>query len=166
MFPQFKLSRSTAEGIEGHVSRTTQGSETWIGDGHIGYLRTESTLIEGRWKLRGECWIFAPKNDADRAKIASRSSWEILDGYWGERAELVLNEKLKWEKIPFEPRDAVRGSEVIKGGWDHEHCAVCWEKIGAYGQASGFVSASNIWICEQCHGKYVSVRSLSFVPVA
>jgi hypothetical protein len=39
--------------------------------------------------------------------VAQRD-WEVLDGYWGERAEIVLDQDRRWVRARFEPTDAVR----------------------------------------------------------
>lgn len=39
------------------------------------------------------------------------------------------------------------------GSWDHEHCALCWEKISQYegDQHEGYVTADGLrWVCEDC----------------
>jgi hypothetical protein len=58
---------------------------------------------------------------------------------------------------------APQGGELIPGGWDHEHCSICWETIGGGGQVAGFVSGEDDWVCGECHRHFVAPRSLAFV---
>jgi len=32
------------------------------------------------------------------------------------------------------------GSELVEGGWDHEHCEICLATLGPDGQPEGYVS--------------------------
>jgi hypothetical protein len=105
-----------------------------------------------------------------------------MDKYWGQRAELVLNERLHWQRTRFEPDDMLRfsaqgkvlgtrhasgttpeGGEVVPGGWDHEHCLICMKTIGAGGEPEGFFSEPDCWVCKACYTAYVIPRSLDFV---
>src|ERR1041385_4343744 len=111
MFPRFRLVQkqfSEAGEVLGLVTATTYGHETWLDDGWIGYLMADARLIPGRWYRRADFWGFAPENrDAVRAAPAE-SEWIVLDGYWGRRAELVLDSGRQWQKARFEPSNAVR----------------------------------------------------------
>jgi len=53
--------------------------------------------------------------------------------------------------------------ELVEGGWDHEHCAICWEAIGPVDQVEGYFSAPDTWVCERCYVDYVARRSLEFI---
>ena len=57
---------------------------------------------------------------------------------------------------------ALAGGEVVPGGWEHEHCAICWQKIGFGGEPRGFFSLPESWVCEGCYGSFVVPRSLAF----
>lgn len=56
-----------------------------------------------------------------------------------------------------------RGAQVVKAGWDHEHCAICWETLGPGGQPEGYVISQRIWVCERCYVNFVERRSLDFI---
>jgi hypothetical protein len=205
MLPVFHLREKDVggtTGVVGIVTRTTHGREDWVGDGWIGFLKAGPRLIAGRWHRRGDLWEFAPEDADDLNLISAQPKWEVLDGYWGERAGIVLDQTRRWDKARFEPRDAIQfrgpsgiwlkpasgtdddspklarafpgetasaaadasGTEVIKAGWDHEHCAICWETLGPGGQAEGYVSAEQTWVCERCYVDFVERRSLDFIP--
>ncbi len=52
---------------------------------------------------------------------------------------------------------------TVPGGWDHEHCFVCNEKIGAGGHTGGYVDQSSDWVCEDCYRNVIEPRSIDFV---
>ena len=187
MFPVFSVREGGAgerAGVIGAVTRTTHGQENWVGDGWVGFLRAGAKVIAGRWHQRADLWAFVPENSDDVAAIRARTEWEVFDGYWGERAEIVLDHTRQWHKAHFQPTDAVRlhgpdgvwlrqaidtdnaGGEVVKDGWDHEHCAIRGETLGPAGQPEGYVSAQRIWVCESCYLSFVERGSLDFIPSA
>jgi len=53
-----------------------------------------------------------------------------------------------------QPRE---GEWVIPGGWDHEHCGLCWKKISSEweGDRSGYTDGKD-WICQECYEKYIA----------
>lgn len=203
MLPKFTVRTGQGEGtgmVVGNVASTTHENENWVGEGWIGYLMDDGNLIPGRWHRREDLWAFAPENPDQCRTILGRIEWEILDGYWGVRAELVLDKTLQWFRTQFEPTDGIqtagdncrvlrkatledatsrrifpanaeRGqaqppeeeSEIIKGGWDHEHCSICWEKISPFAQAEGYLSPPDTWVCVRCYVQYVQPRSLDFI---
>jgi hypothetical protein len=180
MFPVFQVKKRGTSGTDvlGSVTRTTQGRENWVSDGCVGFLKAGAHLIYGRWHRRVGFWLFAPVSPHQVDDILARSEWEILDGYWGERAQIVLDEASRWHKTHFQASDAIGAagvmrreatdddwdSEMIKHGWDHEHCAICWEKLGRSGQLEGYLSTQSVWVCEQCYVNFVEPRSLEFIP--
>jgi hypothetical protein len=171
MFPVFHVfgRESGPAGLNGTVTLTTCGPENWVGDQHLGYLKAGPTLIFGRWHQKAEIWTFVPENPDNLELLITRPEWEILDGYWGSRAEIVLDETLQWQKTSFQQTDSVRhnadgSSEVIKDGWDHEHCAICWETIGRGRRPEGYLSDELTWVCEPCYVAFITQRSLDFIP--
>ena len=181
MLPQFQVRESgTTEpgAVVGSVTAMGYGRETWVGAGWIGYLKSEDDhLIRGRWRQRGELWAFEPDEERDVQAIRAQQHWVILDGYWGERAELVLDRNRQWRKVRFEPTDAIKlegrttqgtqpelsDREIVESGWDHEHCAICWETIGTGEHATGYLSPPETWVCHTCYGEFVERRSLGFI---
>jgi hypothetical protein len=74
----------------------------------------------------------------------------VVGGYWLPRVQLVLDPTTTWTRTRFVPPDAFEqdaptpgwrqsrvaqpGDEnrtdgvIVAGGWDHEHCEICWGK--------------------------------------
>jgi hypothetical protein len=145
-------------------------------------------MIEGRWQARGEAWAFRLETVEASALFLSGQLWRVYDGYWGDRVVLVLSKRI-WERTVFEPSDAVRVDQAtaagmgfeggvllgraapdgpegqrVPGGWNHEHCDICTQKIGVSGQAIGYRSDAGEWVCEACYRNYVEPKSLGFIP--
>lgn len=108
-----------------------------------------------------------------------------LDGYWpASVVRLIASPETRWVHRRFEASDAVayvkqglrcwckaslgrsagraRG-EIIKGGWDHEHCEICNRKIGESGEPFGYVDSQDHWLCEKCYAQYAEQHDISFV---
>lgn len=150
-FPRFQIIRRGAGEVLGALTATTYGNETWVGDGQIGCLMTDGQFIFGRWHKREDSWAFIP-NDPDVIEILRPDTeWTVLDGYWGERAELVFDANRKWQKALYQKSD-------------HDHCAICWQTIGEGGEAEGYLSENETWICSGCYESCVRSRSLNFIP--
>lgn len=187
MLPHFRPVRNqdVADAIVGNLFGLSSRTETWVADGGSGYLLSHQVphpvIIPGDWRSVGDLWAFTPESDTPLADLQSRMEWTVLDDYWGERAALVLDPARKWHRTEFAPVDAVRVAgpagetmitradpgalhgTLVKGGWDHEHCAICWGTIGIHGGAVGYVSPPDIWACEDCHRNFISTRSLDFI---
>jgi hypothetical protein len=89
-----------------------------------------------------------------------------------DQLDLVKNESIAWQREGFTPSDAVKDSkgalrkyeegkvadkeEIITGGWEHEHCRLCWQTISAHeGQDNFGYTDGTDWLCEACYGKYI-----------
>jgi hypothetical protein len=183
MFPAYHATDRTGRdptGVLGTLTRTSHGREDWVDDGWIGFLLSGEELFAGRWNRQGDLWRFVPENPESLDRIRARSDWCVLDGYWGQRAEIVLDRSCRWSRHRFQPADAIRhgawvveatdapadDEELVKDGWDHEHCAICWETIGPGGQPDGYVAESRLWLCTHCYESFVERRSLDFIPSA
>ena len=52
-------------------------------------------------------------------------------------------------------------TDMIPGGWDHEHCELCKNQIRAGDY--GYIDSDGRWMCATCYEKYVLPRDLSFI---
>lgn len=103
--------------------------------------------------------------------IVVGNNYPMLDGYWGDLAELVFNTSTVWKRVKFEPRDSIVHHldgkiEIVKGGWEHEHCEICSQTISQYesnNNSYGYVNQKDNWLCQSCYEKYVQEKSLNFI---
>jgi hypothetical protein len=183
-YPSFTVTAVSDGGdavVYGHLSRTWHGRENWVSDHWLGVLVRDKQAVAGRWKASPEGWVFLLEDSAALGAFEPGARWDVLDGYWGERAEIVLDASRRWHETTFAPSDAVEfrgggtrwqmsaadvaGGGVVEGGWDHEHCAICWETIDA-DRPEAYFSEPNKWVCKECFEAFVRQRSLGFIPEA
>lgn len=147
----------------------------WVGEGHIVYLLLDDgLLVEGKFRNIREATksvSFAFREPDSAPHIRAGESIRYLDGYWGERALIVLDRSLIWQELTFEPRDATRihldgKKEEIPGGWDHEHCAICWAKISQHEKPVFMESSEDDCVCLDCFRNHVEARSIDFAEEA
>jgi len=130
------------------IDKMTFKNEKWIDDKYLGYLKHGERLISGRWRNSGGEWSFLLKDGEDGRLIEKDQVFECLDGYYGERAELVLK-NLSWE------------ARTLSAEKDHGHCDICWETIDAH--KSHMRSNENDSICIGCFELYVKPKNLAFI---
>lgn len=157
LYPHFTVARvvTDAEGtcLIGTASSLKFGREQWINDGWLGFLKIESVLIKGRWRRIGQSWEFRLSHQTDVEWMEKFSELEVLDVYWGERAEIALNEKRHWKRSAFK----------ATAGCDHYHCEICWAKIWEPENREFMKSQDNVNICLSCYERVVIPRSLEFI---
>src|SRR5215469_14397577 len=101
------------------------------------------------------------------------STFPIYNEYWFGRIDLVLDASIRWALKQFvapdafvqddptegwrqsrvaEPGDESRADgQIVPGGWDHEHCEICWRHIGSGGDPEGYVTGNDEWVCRSCY---------------
>ena len=136
------------------MSSTALGSETWVADQYLGFLKHGDSLFPGRWHSAGENWKFALDKSQTNEALPASDEFQILDGYWGERVELVLNTNVAWQPERWEVQD------------DHDHCAICWATISSIENQTHFAASTGERVCNACYEGYVRTRALTFIPVA
>ncbi len=161
-----------------------------LGEGWIGYLISQEEIcISGRFfhfDVNSKTAIFKPEEPEHIKILEIGKVYAYVDGYWGERAALVLDRSSQWRKELFKSQDAIeftlsdgskmrgkidqppgfpveREGKILQGAWDHEHCEICMEEISEYAQHHGYVDQSDVWVCENCYSKYIQPRRLGFI---
>lgn len=104
-----------------------------------------------------------------------------IDFSWNARdVTKILDHSHRWDQVTFEPTDAVASfkgtwhvlrkrdagedaENIVKAGWDHEHCELCGRRIGVGGETAGFVDDDEYWLCERCYVKYAKPHDLAFL---
>lgn len=121
--------------------------------------------------------VFRPLASTDTSSLRAGRSYTYVDGYWGERVELVLDTSERWSRTRFVPRlykvgnrfvslppgQAPPSPDWVLAAWDHEHCEICCETVGQCAQPLGYESNTGKWICEKCFLDYVQPRRISFL---
>jgi hypothetical protein len=179
------LPRFAIQSIEGGTAVGKADASRWIGVGHLVALVLGERFIWGKWRggesSGGSAAIqLDDPTHADALRVGE--AYSFIDSYWGDRAELVLDSSTTWRKSVFAPVDALSVShpdstlitkaspdgpsgQILAGGWDHEHCEICYQKIGIGSQAAGWLNSQSQWVCEACYSAYLATRSIEFVNV-
>jgi hypothetical protein len=158
----------------------------WLGERFLADLLTPAgQFVCGRIvdiNFQNRIATFVPSSAEQLHALSIGMLCKRFDGYWGERAALVLDRSRVWQERTFQPSDAVRfenhpgyvlgkstnkelpsGGKTVKDGWDHEHCEICNAKISPHHDPIGVFSEPNSWICRDCYRNYVVPRSLDFI---
>ncbi len=151
-FPRFHVTRREERAVclVGTVSALRVGAETWVGDGHLGYLFDGESLVRGRWGGTESSWRFVPTGGRAESALPNLEQYVILDSYWGQLAEIVLDREHRWT-------GAVWPDPV-----DHGHCALCWSTIDARNPPHHDNRKGSI-VCPRCHDRYMEQGSLDFI---
>lgn len=180
-----RLPEFVVEEVEGVRVVGRFEASKWVSDGDGVMLLVGERLVEGRFEgvdtqaRRARIRINEP---ADLAQLRVGARYPFVDVYWGDKAALVLDRSTEWRLVEFQPVEAIErvdgdvrilakatsedaSASVEEGGWDHEHCEICYEKIGAAGLPKGWTSASDEWLCEACYEAYLKPRSLGFIVI-
>jgi hypothetical protein len=114
----------------------------------------------------------------DRVTPLKSGSVYVFRNWWSlDQLRFVRDSSRRWKKEKFMPQDAVElpqtdairvlrlrreGEDVvdgvlIAGGWDHEHCFLCWREIlpGKDDNDAGY-SDGEKWLCEDCYETYIA----------
>ena len=144
-----KVEREQARLI-GSLSSTRYGREVWIKPGWLGDLRVGNRFVSGRWSKAGFRWAFSLEDAAELEQIGSVNRLQAFDGYWAERAAIVLNESLSWAYTTWQ--DAA----------DHDHCCICWATISTHENVGHYMANRNSRVCSACYASYVQPHNIDF----
>lgn len=137
--------------IIGVVSAEVYMGQNWIGERWIGYIgRAGEPPVNGRWFEENELWRFVSENPKT-SEFKVGEQLQLYDGYWGERAYIVLAQ-MTWAEVRFE----------AKKQWDHDHCGICWATIDTQSPRC-FRSSERDVICPNCYDLFVQLQSLAFI---
>lgn len=176
----------TVHQIDGGRALGSFNDYLWMAEEHCGCLMLpDQRLVSGRFvevDLKNKTASFLPATPRELAEVRDGGTYHRLDGYWGELAALVMDRQRVWDRRVFEPADAVRfdrddgyhlgkptnkamppDGTVLKGGWDHEHCDICWATISPHVDPVGWFSKPDHWVCCRCYNNFVVRRSLDFI---
>lgn len=152
MFPLFRVRQIQGDPprLVGTLSDTRYGSEIWVQDGGMGDLRVGDRFVTGRWSRAGAEWAFSPESKGALELIGTAREFRVFDGYWGERAQLVLDGSLRWSKT------------IWAKSTDHDHCRLCWADINSEVNTSHYEADPQLRVCPACYDFYIAQRSIDF----
>jgi hypothetical protein len=143
----------------------------WTADFYVGHdIFVETRFLDiNHQDLSG---AFLVNDIAKKNLFKIGATYPFMGGYWGERAHLVYDSSREWQRVEFVPRDAIRyypdgETEVVEGGWNHEHCAICSQKISPYelDNEYGYQDQDDSWVCQACYEQYIMPKNLDFIII-
>lgn len=157
-FPTFRINQvvNTEKVLEllGVISSDSWKSHKWVDDKWIGSLRVRDSVVFGRWQKQDSNWKFAVnREDITKADFVVGQLVELIDGYWGERVELVIDKSILWERTEF-----IESSKNT-----HDHCFFCWATISESENTEHMVANERETVCLNCFDIYVNEGSFDFI---
>lgn len=156
MFPKYKIVKieDNGQSVVGNLNRTNQGKEKWIDKNYVGSLLKGHDIAFGRWFKEDDLWRFRfDENESEKLSLVIGELVYAVDGYWGERIELVYNKNLSWANSIFK----------AEGNWDHDHCLICWGSISEQENTNYFIGNKKHSVCAECYENHVKATDISFV---
>jgi hypothetical protein len=83
----------------------------------------------------------------------------VFRSWWDPDQLAIARGGRSWERRRFLPTNSIRyrpdgSDERVAGGWDHEHCRLCWETFDEE-TPFGYVSGDD-WLCGKCYDDYIA----------
>ncbi len=125
--------------------------QSWWGSSQLA-LAQDSSREWQRQEFEQEDAVEFRTRDGRRWFRRLQDGDQVTDGVWvtGRRPLAAPGGK------PYADDDFV-SIELVSGGWDHEHCALCWRIIGAeQGEEPFGYTDGHDWLCETCHQQFVA----------
>ena len=144
----------------------------WVGEGHYAYLYLgDDKFVIGKFcnvEESNKITSFTFEEPDLVPDIKPGDSIQYFDGYWGQRAKIVFDHTLDWQKTLFEPHDTIAiypdgTKEDMPGGWDHDHCEICWATISKNKNQNFMNSDQDDCVCLACFGDYIEPKNIDFI---
>lgn len=158
MFPKFKIiqimKNENKLELIGTISSDSFKDHKWVDDKWVGSLKLNDSIIFGRWYKETNDWKFiVDKEDIAKANFAIEQEVELVDGYWGERVELVIDKSIKWREAIY----------LATGKRDHDHCLICWARISEIENKHYLIANEQDAVCSDCFENYIKQVSFDFI---
>jgi len=156
--------------------------------GEVALFVPPNSLIEARMMRYGKRCCLATlsvRAGEGTTSLEIGARYAVLNGWDMKNANLVLSPKHVWEETVFKPSDSVEvtidgyrcqvpiseridmnslpeGATVVKGAWNHEHCAICSQCICEICGPDAVISNENAWVCKKCYTEYICPKNIEF----
>lgn len=185
-FPQFTIVKAQSINdkfeFSGFFNQTESVLETrcWLVKGGEAFI---GDLIDFNSDKKTAKFIYYWAEGSEKIRQNETLAWMNASWNW-DFYSAILDEKADWKQEVFQVKDAqvfylpdgTKGwrevgqkatwenekiGEVIKDGWDHEGCEICYKHIGKGGDFECY-KYKWFWLCVSCFNKYASNHDLSF----
>lgn len=155
MFPTFKINQvvKAEKGLEltGVISSDSFDGHKWVDDKWVGALMANDSMVFGRWHKQDGDWKFAvDPEEVSKAGFSAGQEVELIDGYWSERIEVVIDKSIEWIAAAY-------------AGDDHEHCLICWATISEFENSRYMLANERTAVCLNCFETYVKQGDFDFI---
>ncbi len=113
--------------------------------------------------------------DSQATPLNIGSKYDLIIWWSADQLELAQDSSRRWQRQKFVPQDAVKlqiegrtvfrrvrveenvnEETLIAGGWEHEHCCLCWKTISLReGHENEGYTDGEEWLCKDCYEKYL-----------
>jgi hypothetical protein len=158
MFPTFKINEvtNTENSLEltGRISSDSFNGHKWVDDKWVGSLKVNDSIVFGRWHKQNNDWKFAvDQEDSSKADFYVGQEVALIDGYWGERVELVVDKSINWKEATFSATERN----------NHDHCLICWATISEFENKRYMLANERVAVCLNCFENYIKQNSFDFI---
>jgi hypothetical protein len=158
MFPSFKINQviKAEKGLEltGIISSDSFRGHKWVNDKWVGSLRINDSMVFGRWYKQNSDWKFVVDfEDIPKADFSVGQKVELIDGYWGERVELVIDKSIRWKEAIYSATDRN----------NHDHCFICWATVSEIENKQYMLANERVAVCLNCFKVYIKQGSFDFI---
>ena len=119
--------------------------------------------------------VFITFNTQD-SPLISGNKYDFIPLWVPNQLALAQDNDRQWHKQTFAPKDMITiklkdggvigraieegddttQNNIIKDGWDHEHCGLCWETISSYQECQSVAyTDGKDWLCQSCYNRYI-----------
>jgi len=95
------------------------------------------------------------------ADIIDEVAWALTQVWhrekWKPSAALIDKSGGSCTQYKGQRFDATK-TDLISGGWTHDHCAICWWTLHESeheDEGTGYRSQDNAWLCGECYDKFL-----------
>lgn len=140
--------------LTGSISSDSFDGQKWVDDKWVGSLKINDSMVFGRWYEQSSDWKFiVDAEDILKADFITGQEIELIDAYWGERVELVIDKSIQWKESVYSATD----------GDDHDHCLICWATISENENRRHLKADERVTVCLKCFEIYVRQNNLNFI---
>jgi len=113
--------------------------------------------------------------DSQAIPLRIRDKYNFVPWWSSDQVELAQSNSHRWQRQTFIAQDAVKlqiegmtmlrqvrvgetinEGTLIVGGWEHEHCGLCWKTISQReGHENEGYTDGEEWLCPNCYEKYI-----------
>ncbi|MHC4985189.1 MAG: hypothetical protein ACYTFO_03445 [Planctomycetota bacterium] len=103
--------------------------------------------------LHGQEWRLSDLREAVDSCLQQtwrHQRWEVSDALFDSDGRVGTR---------YHGQEIAEGMKVIPGGWDHDHCEICWATLCDQDdddEHAGWTDGEGSWVCDECYQKLLA----------